>query len=197
MATSPGFAAWSLARGHRASPGEPGTAPRHRRRRVRAIAGRAGAPRTAGRFDGGPSRADERLFSRPACGPPECSYTRACEEARSILVELGEEAGLVAPDAQVIAGIFAARTSAGERARDHRGHRLGLDPSRLVGRLLPSGVGERLLTGAACLIPIAPRDYAEIQRSGLRALAWPSTGQMSRTTPRAELEAFLTGRAAA
>ena len=99
-------------------------------------------------------------------------YTRAREEARSILVELGQEAGLVAPDAQVIAGNFAARELQRVSEQQATGVMvLGSTHRRRAGRLLPGGVVERLLTGGACPIAIAPRGYAEDSPAGLRALA--------------------------
>lgn len=98
----------------------------------------------------------------PLADPADDMYTRARDEARSILVELGEEAGLVAPDAQVIAGNFAAREL--QRLSEQQATGvivLGSTHRGPVGRLLPGGVGERLLTGAACPIAIAPRGYAD------------------------------------
>jgi nucleotide-binding universal stress UspA family protein len=98
----------------------------------------------------------------PLADPADDMYTRAREEARSILVELGEEAGLVAPDAQVIAGNFAARELQAVSERQATGVIvLGSTHRGRVGRLLPGGVGERLLTGAACPVAIAPRGYAD------------------------------------
>jgi nucleotide-binding universal stress UspA family protein len=98
----------------------------------------------------------------PLADPADAMYTRAREEALSILVELGEQAGLVAPDAQVIAGNFAAREL--QRVSEQQATGvivLGSTHRGPVGRLLPGGVGERLLTGAACPIAIAPRGYAD------------------------------------
>lgn len=104
----------------------------------------------------------------PLSDPADDSYTRAREEARSILVELGEKAGLVAPDAQVIAGHFAARELQRVSEQQPTGVIvLGSTHRGPVGRLLPGGVGERLLTGAACPVAIAPRGYAEDPPAGL------------------------------
>jgi nucleotide-binding universal stress UspA family protein len=98
----------------------------------------------------------------PLADPANDELTRAREDARSILVELGHKAGLGAPDAEVIPGNFAARELQRVSEREttavivvgstHRGP---------VGRLLPGGVGERLLTGAACPVAIATRGYAD------------------------------------
>jgi nucleotide-binding universal stress UspA family protein len=98
----------------------------------------------------------------PLADPADDSYTRARDEARSILVELGEEAGLAAPDAQVIAGNLAARELQRVSEQQSTGVIvLGSTHRGPVGRLLPGGVGERLLTGAACPLAIAPRGYAD------------------------------------
>jgi nucleotide-binding universal stress UspA family protein len=107
----------------------------------------------------------------PLADPADDSYIRAREEARSILVELGEEAGLAAPDAQVIAGNFAAREL--QRVSEQQATGvivLGSTHRGPVGRLLPGGVGERLLTGAACPIAIAPRGYADGPPARLRRI---------------------------
>jgi nucleotide-binding universal stress UspA family protein len=98
----------------------------------------------------------------PLADPANEELTRAREEARSILVELGQKGGLGALDAEVIPGNFAARELQRVSEREttavivvgstHRGP---------VGRLLPGGVGERLLTGAACPVAMAPRRYAD------------------------------------
>lgn len=97
----------------------------------------------------------------PLADPDEVHYTRAREEARTILLELGEEAGLPAPTAQVIAGNFAARELQRVSEQEATGVIvLGSTHRGPVGRLLPGGVGERLLSGAACPIAIAPRGYA-------------------------------------
>ena len=110
-------------------------------------------------------------------------YTRAREEARSILVELGQEAGLVAPDAQVIAGNFAARELQRVSEQQATGVMvLGSTHRRRAGRLLPGGVVERLLTGAACPIAIAPRGYAEDSPARLTRIG-VATAQMSRAKP--------------
>jgi nucleotide-binding universal stress UspA family protein len=98
----------------------------------------------------------------PLADPDEVHYTRAREEARTILVELGEEAGLPAPTAQVIAGNFAARELQRVSEQEATGMIvLGSTHRGPIGRLLPGGVGERLLSGAACPIAIAPRGYAD------------------------------------
>jgi hypothetical protein len=120
----------------------------------------------------------------PLVDPADDIYTRAREEARNILVELGEEAGLVTRDAQVIAGNFAAcepqrgasngppRSSSWARPTAARRP----PTSRRSGGAPPHGRG----------VPHCdrtPRLCPKIPRHGSRALVSPSTAQMSPDKP--------------
>jgi nucleotide-binding universal stress UspA family protein len=95
--------------------------------------------------------------------------TRVREEARTILRQLADASGLEAAGAEVIPGNLPARelqrlseqvaTGVLVVGSTHRG---------AVGRVLPGAVGERLLTGAACPVALAPRGYADRPAASLK-----------------------------
>lgn len=83
------------------------------------------------------------------------------EEARAPTLELAQAEGLEAAEARVVAGNFAARELQHATEQPDAGLiAVGSTTRGPVGRLLPGGIAERLLTGAACPVAIAPRDYA-------------------------------------
>jgi nucleotide-binding universal stress UspA family protein len=88
--------------------------------------------------------------------------TRLREEARAILRELAEASGLPAVQVQVIPGNAAAAELQRLSEQDITGAVVvGSTHRGPVGRVLPGAVGERLLTGSACPVAIAPRGYAD------------------------------------
>jgi nucleotide-binding universal stress UspA family protein len=90
-------------------------------------------------------------------------------EARAILDELADQAGMNVANTEVIASNWAARELQHVTEKDETGIiTLGSTGRGTVGRLLPGGVGERLLTGAAAPVAIAPRGYAEQPAAQLR-----------------------------
>ncbi|HEV2785540.1 MAG TPA: universal stress protein, partial [Solirubrobacteraceae bacterium] len=90
---------------------------------------------------------------------PELEEVRA--QARGTMLELAQAEGIAAAEARVVPGNFAARELQHTTEQPDAGVIVvGSTTRGAVGRLLPGGVGERLLTGAACPVAIAPRDYA-------------------------------------
>ncbi|HWI06417.1 MAG TPA: universal stress protein [Solirubrobacteraceae bacterium] len=93
-------------------------------------------------------------------GSPELEDVR--DEARQTLLELAQAEGIAPAEARVVAGNFAARELQHATEQPDAGIIVvGSTTRGAVGRLLPGGVGERLLAGAACPVAIAPRDYAD------------------------------------
>jgi nucleotide-binding universal stress UspA family protein len=91
---------------------------------------------------------------------PELVELRA--QARGTLLELAAAEGLELADARVIPGNFAARELQRVSEEPETGLVVVGSTSRgPVGRLLPGGVGERLLAGGACTVAVAPRGYGE------------------------------------
>ena len=92
----------------------------------------------------------------------EEELTRVRAEARAILVELADQVALEGSDAEVIAGNRPARELQHLSERDATGVIVvGSTGRGRVGRVVPGSVGERLLTGSAAPVAIAPRGYAE------------------------------------
>lgn len=107
----------------------------------------------------------------PLADPRGTELAGVREQARGILLELGEEAGVEDADADVVASNLAARELQSMTERDTTGVIVVGSTSRgPVGRLLPGGVGERLLAGSACPVAIAPRGYAEHPAASLRRI---------------------------
>jgi nucleotide-binding universal stress UspA family protein len=107
----------------------------------------------------------------PLADPHGNELPRVREEAREILFELGEERRVDVADAHVVASNLAARELQSITERDTTGVIVVGSTSRgPVGRLLPGGVGERLLAGSACPVAIAPRGYAEHPAASLRTI---------------------------
>jgi nucleotide-binding universal stress UspA family protein len=98
---------------------------------------------------------------------------RVRNEARDILLELGEAAGVTAAEVQVVASNQVARELHRVTEQDTTGLMvLGSTSRGPLGRLLPGSMGERLLAGAAAPLAIATRGYAErgaarLQRIGV------------------------------
>ena len=91
---------------------------------------------------------------------PELVELRA--QARETLLELARAEGLELADARVIPGNFAARELQRLTEQPDTGLVVVGSTSRgPVGRLLPGGVGERLLAGGACAVAVAPHGYGE------------------------------------
>jgi nucleotide-binding universal stress UspA family protein len=103
------------------------------------------------------------VFSyNPLSEPDSPELAELREEARSTLVELAEAEALEVAEARVIAGNFAARELQHLSEQPDAGLIVvGSTTRGAVGRLLIGGVGERLLTGSACPVAIAPRGYAD------------------------------------
>jgi len=98
----------------------------------------------------------------PLADPTGEELARVREEARAILRELADEAGVDVADAQVVASNLAARELQRVTEQETTGLIVVGSTSRgAVGRLLVGGVGERLLAGSASPVAIAPRAYAE------------------------------------
>jgi len=100
---------------------------------------------------------------------PELAELR--DEARSTLLELADAEGLEPAEARVVAGNVAAREL--QRLTEHPEAGLivvGSTTRGALGRLLIGGVGERLLTGSACPVAIAPRGYADRRPSQLACI---------------------------
>jgi nucleotide-binding universal stress UspA family protein len=135
----------------------------------------------------------------PLADPSAEELTRLREEGAAILRELAEASGLPTADVHVIPGNLAARELQRLSEQDTTGAVVvGSTHRGPIGRLLPGSVGERLLTGSACPVAIAPRGYADrpaerLERIGVafdgsneahgaleigRALARPSGAQL-------------------
>ena len=100
---------------------------------------------------------------------PELVEVRA--EAREMLLELARAEGLEIADARVIPGNFAARELQRLTEQPDTGLIVvGSTTRGRVGRLLVGGVGERLLSGGACPVAVAPRGYGEAKASVLRSI---------------------------
>ena len=100
---------------------------------------------------------------------PELVGVRA--EARDSLLELAGAEGLDVADARVIPGNFAAREL--QRVTEDPATGLivvGSTTRGPLGRLLLGGVGERLLSGGACPVAVAPRGYGDREASALRCI---------------------------
>jgi nucleotide-binding universal stress UspA family protein len=98
----------------------------------------------------------------PLADPAGEAPSRLREEARDILLKLGEAAGVKAAEIQVVASNQVARELHRVTEQDTTGVMvLGSTSRGPVGRLLPGAMGERLLAGAAAPLAIAPRAYAE------------------------------------
>jgi nucleotide-binding universal stress UspA family protein len=94
--------------------------------------------------------------------------TRVRDEARSALVELARSEALDAAEAQVVPGNSAARELQRVTEQPTTGLIVvGSTTRGPVGRLLIGGVGERLLSGAACPVAVAPNGYTERRPSRL------------------------------
>lgn len=88
--------------------------------------------------------------------------TRLREEASQILRALAEASGLPAAQVKVIPGNAAAAELQRLSEKDTTGGVVvGSTHRGPVGRVLPGAVGERLLTGSASPVAIAPRGYAD------------------------------------
>jgi nucleotide-binding universal stress UspA family protein len=84
------------------------------------------------------------------------------EESRTILRELANASGLEAANVEVIPGNLPARELQRLSEQDETGLLVvGSTHRGAIGRVLPGAVGERLLTGSACPVALAPRGYAE------------------------------------
>jgi nucleotide-binding universal stress UspA family protein len=84
------------------------------------------------------------------------------EESRTILRELANASGLEAANVEVIPGNLPARELQRLSEQDDTGLLVvGSTHRGAIGRVLPGAVGERLLTGSACPVALAPRGYAE------------------------------------
>jgi nucleotide-binding universal stress UspA family protein len=91
---------------------------------------------------------------------PELTGLR--EDAAETLSALGREVGVENADVEVIPGNFAARELQHVTERAETGLIVvGSTTRGPIGRLLVGGVGERLLSGAASPVAIAPRGYHE------------------------------------
>jgi nucleotide-binding universal stress UspA family protein len=98
----------------------------------------------------------------PLADPAEPEMVRLRGEARETLLGLAAELGLDGAGAEVIPGRGAARELQHVSERPETGLVVvGSTTRGPVGRLVIGGDGERLLTGAACPVAIAPRGYAE------------------------------------
>jgi nucleotide-binding universal stress UspA family protein len=98
----------------------------------------------------------------PLQDPTGEELSRVRDEARDILLELGEAAGVKAAEVQVVASNQVARELHRVTEQDTTGVMvLGSTSRGPVGRLLPGTMGERLLAGAAAPLAIATRAYAE------------------------------------
>ena len=107
----------------------------------------------------------------PLHDPADPELVRVRAEARDSLLELASADGLEVADARVIPGNFAAREL--QRVSEEPGTGLivvGSTARGPLGRLLLGGVGERLLSGGACPVAVAPRGYGDREASGLRCI---------------------------
>jgi nucleotide-binding universal stress UspA family protein len=107
----------------------------------------------------------------PLADPSGEELTRVREEARTILRELASKSGLEAADVDVIPGNLPARELQRVSEHEHTGLLVvGSTHRGAIGRVLPGAVGERLLTGAACPVAVAPRGYADTSPTSLKRL---------------------------
>ena len=107
----------------------------------------------------------------PLADPHGNELPRVREEAREILLQLGDEQGVAVAEAQVVASNLAARELQSITERDTtRVIVVGSTSRGPVGRLFPGAVGERLLAGSACPVAIASRGYAEHPAASLRTI---------------------------
>jgi len=84
------------------------------------------------------------------------------EESQAALLEFGQAAGLDGSEARVIRGQSAARELQQlSEERDTGVLVVGSTTRGTVGRLLLGGVGQRLVSGAACPIAVATRGYGD------------------------------------
>jgi nucleotide-binding universal stress UspA family protein len=98
----------------------------------------------------------------PLADPSGEELTRVREEARTILRELANTSGLEAADVEVVPGHAPAQALQRLSEQEDTGLLVvGSTHRGAIGRVLPGAVGERLLTGAACPVALAPRGYAE------------------------------------
>jgi nucleotide-binding universal stress UspA family protein len=105
----------------------------------------------------------------PLADPSDEELTRVREGARTILRELAKTSGLETADIEVIPGNWPARELQRLSEQDDTGLVVvGSTHRGAVGRVLPGAVGERLLTGAACPVALAPRGYAEQSPTSLQ-----------------------------
>lgn len=103
------------------------------------------------------------VFAYDPFNDPESPELRDVrDEANATLAELAEAEGLRGAETRVIAGNFAARELQHATEQPDAGLIVvGSTTRGVVGRLLPGGIAERLLTGAACPVAVAPRGYAD------------------------------------
>lgn len=107
----------------------------------------------------------------PLHDPEDPELVSARTDARETLLELARAEGLPHAEARVIAGNFAARELQRVTEEPETGLIVvGSTTRGPVGRLLIGGVGERLLTGSACPVAIAPHGYSERAASRLRCI---------------------------
>lgn len=107
----------------------------------------------------------------PLQEPADPELVRVRAEARESLLELARADDLEVADARVIPGNFAAREL--QRVTEEPGTGLivvGSTTRGPLGRLLLGGVGERLLSGGACPVAVAPRGYGDREASALRCI---------------------------
>ena len=98
----------------------------------------------------------------PLRDPEGDELTRVRTEARTILADLAGQVAMGVADAEVIASNRAARELQHVTEQEATGIIVvGSTGRGPVGRLLPGAVGERLLTGSAAPVGIAPRGYAK------------------------------------
>ena len=98
----------------------------------------------------------------PLSDPSGEELTRLREEAGVMLRELANTSGLEPLGVEVIPGNLPTREL--QRLSEQEGIGVivvGSTNRGTIGRVLPGAVGERLLTGSACPVAIAPRGYAE------------------------------------
>src|SRR3712207_8237 len=94
------------------------------------------------------------------------------DEARTILLEMGRTLdGVELAEAEVVASNSPAR----DLQRLSEQEDVGLivvasTHSGRVGAVVPGSTGERLLSGAACPVAVAPRGYADRESHGLRRI---------------------------
>jgi nucleotide-binding universal stress UspA family protein len=96
----------------------------------------------------------------PLADPSGEDLTRLRDEASTILRDLAEAGGVDPAAVEVIAGNVVPRELQAVSERDDTGAVVvGSTHRGPLGRVLPGSVGERLLTGSARPVAVAPRDY--------------------------------------